>query len=135
MTASDRATFTLLSDTSTAVPSTDKHRQQTAGSTTDIHAQPLNRKGYRNKQSIDYIYKTLLAGGLAGCAAKTVIAPLDRVKILFQTSNPAYEKYAGSFSGTFKALGMIRRTQGILGYFKVIQRHFFVFSRMPPSSL
>ncbi|KAH9246929.1 hypothetical protein BASA81_015507 [Batrachochytrium salamandrivorans] len=118
MTASDRATFTLLSDTSTAVPSTDKHRQQTAGSTTDIHAQPLNRKGYRNKQSIDYIYKTLLAGGLAGCAAKTVIAPLDRVKILFQTSNPAYEKYAGSFSGTFKALGMIRRTQGILGLFQ-----------------
>lgn len=47
------------------------------------------------KQSSNYILRSLVAGGIAGCAAKTVIAPFDRVKILFQTSNPRFEKYSG----------------------------------------
>ncbi|EGF77606.1 hypothetical protein BATDEDRAFT_13935 [Batrachochytrium dendrobatidis JAM81] len=82
------------------------------------HTPFIDAKSRKDKQSIEYISKTLLAGGLAGCAAKTVIAPLDRVKILFQTSNPAYEKFAGSFFGTFRALSTIRRTQGTFGLFQ-----------------
>ncbi|KAF8940046.1 hypothetical protein BGZ58_007978 [Dissophora ornata] len=48
----------------------------------------------RDTKSLDYIARTMLAGGIAGTAAKTAIAPLDRVKILFQASNPQFEKYA-----------------------------------------
>ncbi|KAI8836571.1 mitochondrial carrier domain-containing protein [Chytridium lagenaria] len=49
----------------------------------------------KDKRSWEYIVKSLVAGGVAGCAAKTSIAPLDRVKILFQTNNPHFEKYSG----------------------------------------
>lgn len=50
----------------------------------------------RKEQSIEYIIKSGLAGGIAGCLGKTSIAPLDRVKILFQARNPHFEKYSGT---------------------------------------
>ena len=33
-----------------------------------------------------------------------MVAPLDRVKILFQTSNPDFQKYAGALKTAFTAL-------------------------------
>ncbi|KAI3331810.1 putative mitochondrial carrier protein [Xylariaceae sp. AK1471] len=71
-----------------------------------------------NKQSLDYIMRTFVAGGLAGCAAKTTVAPLDRVKILFQTSNPQFAKYTSSWAGLARALNDIYAHQGIMGLFR-----------------
>ncbi|KAI0090904.1 mitochondrial carrier domain-containing protein [Irpex rosettiformis] len=72
----------------------------------------------QDKQSLHYIVRSGLAGGLAGCVAKTVVAPLDRVKILFQASNPDFHKYAGTWSGAFFAARQIYRENGILGLFQ-----------------
>lgn len=90
-----------------------------------------------DKQSTEYILKTGLAGGLAGCAvrrddldplqsllircfiqAKTVVGPLDRVKILFQASNPQFAKYTGSWFGVVTAMRDIYRVNGTKGLFR-----------------
>ncbi|KAJ3757018.1 mitochondrial carrier domain-containing protein [Lentinula raphanica] len=72
----------------------------------------------QDKRSLHYIVRSGLAGGVAGCLAKTVVAPLDRVKILFQASNPDFQKYAGTWSGAFRAGAEIYRTSGTRGLFQ-----------------
>lgn len=71
-----------------------------------------------DKQSLDYVLRSGVSGGIAGSAAKTLIAPLDRVKILFQTSNPEFLKYRGKFSGLFRASKRIWSNDGIYGLFQ-----------------
>ncbi|KAF2255620.1 mitochondrial carrier protein-like protein LEU5 [Trematosphaeria pertusa] len=71
-----------------------------------------------DKQTPEYLVKSGLAGGMAGCAAKTVVGPLDRVKILFQTGNPLFAKYAGHWSGLPAAVREIYGQNGIPGLFK-----------------
>lgn len=50
--------------------------------------------------------------------AKTCVAPLDRVKILFQASNPQFKHYQNSWFGTGAALRDIYQHEGPLGLFK-----------------
>ncbi|KAF2636973.1 ADP,ATP carrier protein [Massarina eburnea CBS 473.64] len=71
-----------------------------------------------DKHSPEYLLKSGFAGGLAGCAAKTVVGPLDRVKILLQTSNPTFAKYAGHWSGLPNAIRDIYAANGSRGLFK-----------------
>ncbi|KKZ67637.1 hypothetical protein EMCG_06697 [[Emmonsia] crescens] len=71
-----------------------------------------------DKRSLDYVLRTGLAGGLAGCAAKTVVGPLDRVKILFQTSNPQFAKYSTGWFGVVSAMKDINSHEGMRGLFK-----------------
>ncbi|KAI9729887.1 MAG: hypothetical protein M1818_008327 [Claussenomyces sp. TS43310] len=71
-----------------------------------------------HKQSLDYVWRTGLAGGLAGCAAKSVVAPLDRVKILFQASNPQFARYTGSWFGVVAAMKEIYKGEGAVGLYR-----------------
>ncbi|RCK67881.1 Mitochondrial carrier protein LEU5 [Candida viswanathii] len=71
-----------------------------------------------DKQSIQYIIKSGIAGGIAGSCAKTLVAPLDRIKILFQTSNPEFIKYRGTFHGFIDAGKRIWKTDGIMGLYQ-----------------
>ena len=77
-----------------------------------------NGKKKVDKRSLDYILRTGLAGGLAGCAAKTVVGPLDRVKILFQASSPQFAKYTGHWAGVFTAMKDINKADGLRGLFR-----------------
>ena len=78
---------------------------------------PINKFSTKNtsfdRNSFDYIIRSGLAGGISGSCAKTLIAPLDRIKILFQTSNPHYTKYAGSLIGLVEAAKHIWINDGI----------------------
>ncbi|KAJ4380465.1 coenzyme A transporter [Didymella sp. IMI 355093] len=71
-----------------------------------------------DKKSYEYVVKSGIAGGIAGCAAKTVVGPLDRVKILFQTQNPQFAKYTGSWTGFPTAVRDIYVQAGVNGLFK-----------------
>lgn len=71
-----------------------------------------------DKQSWNYVLRSGLAGGLAGCAAKTAVGPLDRVKILFQASNPQFAKYTGHWFGVVKAMRDIYGAEGSRGLFR-----------------
>jgi len=50
--------------------------------------------------------------------AKTVVGPLDRVKILFQASNPQFAKYSGSWFGVITAMRDINQQDGLRGLFR-----------------
>ncbi|GAB1318954.1 coenzyme A transporter [Madurella fahalii] len=85
---------------------------------TDDEAQ-IPRKGQsKSTQSLGYVWRSGVAGGVAGCAAKTVVAPLDRVKILFQSHNPQFVKYAGSWAGVGGAIKEIYHQDGPVGLFR-----------------
>ncbi|KAE8363382.1 mitochondrial carrier domain-containing protein [Aspergillus caelatus] len=110
-------------------PTTGDISRNTAVATTQTTAvDDASSPGYKNnglggpqqmnKRSLDYVLRSGLAGGVAGCAAKTVVAPLDRVKILFQASNPQFAKYTGSWSGLLFAVRDINRHEGRRGLFK-----------------
>ena len=55
----------------------------------------------------------MLAGALAGATAKTVEAPLDRVKIIFQVNKERF-----SMRAALRRMGEIAQTEGVRGLWK-----------------
>ncbi|KAI7868874.1 mitochondrial carrier domain-containing protein [Spinellus fusiger] len=56
----------------------------------------------------------LVSGGLAGAVSRTVVSPMERIKILFQIQGPEPAVYRG----VFPTLAKIWREEGFLGYMK-----------------
>ncbi|WVZ14538.1 hypothetical protein V8G54_012104 [Vigna mungo] len=57
--------------------------------------------------------KELIAGGLSGGFAKTAVAPLERVKILFQTRRAEFQS-----TGLIGSAVRIAKTEGLLGFYR-----------------
>ncbi|KAJ1981666.1 hypothetical protein H4R34_001988 [Dimargaris verticillata] len=66
-----------------------------------------------NAISLDFI-KHLAAGGVAGAVSRTVVSPLERMKIIFQVQGPG----AATYHGVFPTLAKIWREEGAMGYMR-----------------
>ncbi|KAI8377677.1 mitochondrial carrier domain-containing protein [Radiomyces spectabilis] len=114
-----------MQSTYAQLTSNDQHGHSN-GSTSNTHT-----THQRNTQTMDYALRSGMAGGVAGCMGKTIVAPLDRVKILFQARNPLFDCYAGKFTGVFSALREIMKHEGVMGLF---QGHSVTLLRIFPYS-
>lgn len=57
--------------------------------------------------------KQLIAGGVAGGLSKTAVAPLERVKILYQIKHGNFQSI-----GVFRSLSSIAKTEGLRGLYR-----------------
>lgn len=67
-------------------------------------------------------FKDLVAGGVAGAISRTVVSPLERMKILFQIqvspSSQSPAPQSSQYKGILQTLVRIGREEGWRGYFK-----------------
>lgn len=69
-------------------------------------------------RGVRYASKGIVEIDINNIQAKTIVGPLDRVKILFQTGSPHYARYTTGWFGVVQALQHINNNEGARGLFK-----------------
>lgn len=82
----------------------EKDKRETSGNTNATE---------KSKSGALFRIETFLAGGVAGCAAKTLVAPIDRVKILLQVHNTHYEGV-----GVLQSFGRVVQKESFFALYK-----------------
>ncbi|CEQ42936.1 SPOSA6832_04811 [Sporobolomyces salmonicolor] len=128
--AAPPATHSLATSAPPASPKPSSAGSPVPPSPAAPSASPSPRKRRKvDSDSLRYVLTSGFAGGIAGCIAKTSVAPLDRVKILFQTRSPDYQRYAGTWLGVFRASRDIYAETGFRG---LLQGHSATLLRIFP---
>eukprot|EP01121_Diplochlamys_sp_Union-15-3_P006259 TRINITY_DN16758_c0_g1_i1.p1 TRINITY_DN16758_c0_g1~~TRINITY_DN16758_c0_g1_i1.p1 ORF type:complete len:317 (-),score=37.68 TRINITY_DN16758_c0_g1_i1:75-1025(-) len=63
-------------------------------------------------------FMLLLCGGMTGAFTKTLLSPLERLKILYQTQGLYYTYQDRKYKGIIPAMNTIFKEEGIRGFFK-----------------
>lgn len=74
----------------------------------------------QKKKGVEGFLMDLLAGGVAGGVSKTVVAPIERVKILLQVQDSSSQIAADKrYKGIFDAFRRIPQEQGMLSFWYI----------------
>lgn len=78
-----------------------------------MHGTDSNRTDKKDHKDKHFSLKTFISGGIAGSVAKTLVAPIDRCKILLQVHNVHYEGF-----GIFESFYRIVQKEGYFSLYK-----------------
>ncbi|KAH7286556.1 hypothetical protein KP509_32G012500 [Ceratopteris richardii] len=98
-----------LKSVSLVLPTFD-HQAHTHGRSFDMTS---IRAAYNNIGTIPTFMKELIAGGVSGGFSKTVVAPLERTKLLYQTQNATFQSL-----GVTRTLLFIHKREGFSGFYR-----------------
>lgn len=78
-------------------------------------AGPTKPKKFKSRNILEVSFlKSFVSGGIAGVVAKSTVAPIERVKLIFQTSTDkfSYKKGVKVFFGILKNEGALKLWRG-----------------------